>query len=615
MAKFTQMDTMIRVKIDGTSHDLKFHSLKVEQELFHHCEIQLEIGVGLKREGSVEDVFKSAEDWLGGILEAEMYDNIRSTVSKKYKGVITQIDANDLSMVLTAVSEDHILSSAKKYYSWSDTDITSIVKDIVSRAGLKDVNISAKKDSQKLSFFQQYNETDYDCLKRLAKLDGCVFFHDGENFIYGRNAGVTGGVTLRDEEIKDLSVNYKLKNSNYRGMPYDPTKHTKIKDSEAKSAPIKPPDNKMTKMVKDKSDKVFKDVVEDRFVEALKDKKSFEIYMKERQANIAGDMMRIKGETSNPAVSIGKKIECKDDPLIGKSVTVIKMKAEFEDNVYTSKFECMAAGATIKPKISSLMMLAQKLQPAEVVNNEDPDDSGKVQVQYLWDTEGASLAWARVSQAGAGGTSGDGAHGTHFTPRVGDQVLIACEKGDPSKPIVIGALYHSESKPYFNGPVKEEYLVVRSPKQSMIRILDEQGKEELCIDMGGGATSINLGLHGKNDAPQIALSAGGGTIIVKAKDIIIEAEEKFQVKAKDIEMEAEKTGKMKTGTEYTLEAGTKATEKVGTDKKLTAGSKMELSSTGPATLKSTAKCEVTAATVAVKGSAMTEIKGGLVKIN
>jgi type VI secretion system secreted protein VgrG len=65
------------------------------------------------------------------------------------------------------------------------------------------------------------------------------------------------------------------------------------------------------------------------------------------------------------------------------------------------------------------------------------DKLGRILVQFYWDRKNKPSRRVRVAQVWAGSN-----RGALFTPRVGDEVLIAYEEGDPDRPIVIGSVYN-----------------------------------------------------------------------------------------------------------------------------------------------------------------------------
>ena len=67
----------------------------------------------------------------------------------------------------------------------------------------------------------------------------------------------------------------------------------------------------------------------------------------------------------------------------------------------------------------------------------DVDKDGRILVQFYWDRKKKPSRRVRVAQIWAGKT-----RGALFTPRVGDEVLVAYEEGDPDRPIVIGSVYN-----------------------------------------------------------------------------------------------------------------------------------------------------------------------------
>jgi len=70
------------------------------------------------------------------------------------------------------------------------------------------------------------------------------------------------------------------------------------------------------------------------------------------------------------------------------------------------------------------------VQVGTIINNIDPTNKGRVQVK-LAAVGALPSAWALVCQPfGA----------TAVTPRIGDDVVVAFENGDPDAPIVLGTL-------------------------------------------------------------------------------------------------------------------------------------------------------------------------------
>ncbi len=83
--------------------------------------------------------------------------------------------------------------------------------------------------------------------------------------------------------------------------------------------------------------------------------------------------------------------------------------------------------------------------PAIVREVTDEDRQARVKVEFPWvdEREGeASAVWARLAtmMAGAG-------RGTYFVPEPDDEVLVSFMHGDPSQPVVVGALWNGVDAP------------------------------------------------------------------------------------------------------------------------------------------------------------------------
>ncbi|WP_421988714.1 type VI secretion system Vgr family protein [Roseococcus sp.] len=116
------------------------------------------------------------------------------------------------------------------------------------------------------------------------------------------------------------------------------------------------------------------------------------------------------------------------------------------------------------------------------------DEYGRIKVHFLWDragkTDDTSSCWVRVAQSFSGKWGG-----SWTLPRVGDEVLIAFENGDPDRPIAIGSVYNSEQKPIYALPANKTQSGFKTKSSkgggaanfNELRFEDKKGSEEINI--------------------------------------------------------------------------------------------------------------------------------------
>src|SRR5262249_14948213 len=119
------------------------------------------------------------------------------------------------------------------------------------------------------------------------------------------------------------------------------------------------------------------------------------------------------------------------------------------------------------------------------------DKYGRVKVQFHWDREGRhdadSSCWIRVGTTWAG--QGWGA--IHI-PRIGHEVIVAFEEGDPDRPIIIGSVYNAGQMPSAALPAGKASSGIKSNSTS-----GGGGYNELTLDDTKGKEKITI--HGQHD--------------------------------------------------------------------------------------------------------------------
>lgn len=132
---------------------------------------------------------------------------------------------------------------------------------------------------------------------------------------------------------------------------------------------------------------------------------------------------------------------------------------------YRNRFTCLPAGLPYRPPLTTPRPIISGTQTATVVGPPGQevflDKYGRVKVQFPWDRQGqfnaGSSCWIRVAQFWAGKR-----WGAFFWPRVGHEVVVAFEEGDPDRPIIVGSVYNAANLPPFALPANSMVEGIKS---------------------------------------------------------------------------------------------------------------------------------------------------------
>jgi len=130
---------------------------------------------------------------------------------------------------------------------------------------------------------------------------------------------------------------------------------------------------------------------------------------------------------------------------------------------YANSFTCIPSSVPFRPPRVTVRPHIHSLASAIVIGPEgseiSTDEFGRIQVMFPWDMYryGTGTAWCRVSQVWAGKN-----WGSIFLPRVGQEVWVDFEEGDPDHPIIVGGVYNALSMPPCPLPDKQNISGFRS---------------------------------------------------------------------------------------------------------------------------------------------------------
>jgi type VI secretion system secreted protein VgrG len=128
-----------------------------------------------------------------------------------------------------------------------------------------------------------------------------------------------------------------------------------------------------------------------------------------------------------------------------------------QELLYENSFACIPAALPYRPPRATPKPMIGGGQTATVVGPAKEeifcDKYGRVKVQFHWDRDGKndaeSSCWVRVAQVWAGK-----GWGAFFWPRIGHEVVVIFEEGDPDRPLIVGSVYNAENMPPIQLPAE-----------------------------------------------------------------------------------------------------------------------------------------------------------------
>lgn len=166
---------------------------------------------------------------------------------------------------------------------------------------------------------------------------------------------------------------------------------------------------------------------------------------------------------------------------------------------YFNSFACIPLDLKFRPQRVTRLPTINGVQTARVVGPKSGegdnkgaihvDRYGRIKVKFHWDRSGFEddrcSAWIRVGQGWA-----SGGFGIHFWPRVGDEVIVAFENGDPDRPIIVGSVYNHDNMPPYALPDEKTKSGIKTKSTNQgdvhqnyneLRFEDQLGGEQIYL--------------------------------------------------------------------------------------------------------------------------------------
>jgi len=537
---------------------------------------------------------KSHETVMGKIIQFSIKtSDSQESQNFDFKGIVTSIelrnnDSFNPCFSLTGSSVDGLLKDGIQRRTFVKQTLRQIYDKVLDSYPQNLLKRKIKiSDNPSIEYEVQYDESNYDFLKRIAQEHGNWFYYNGLELIIGSNEDDSADFQIDGIQNYNMSISILPSRFGVYNYNYQKDEETAAISKDQKLTGL----NKLTNFALDKSENLFSRENQIVSVESIQNGSELNDYVKLTKFMHAGNYICFDGTGENCDLRLGKIVSAKEivfnddgsnsEENLGKyRITGIAHSVD-ENGCYSNQFTAIPDSLPLPPVYRDFAKPIGHIEIAEVVDNKDPDKLGRVKIKFYWQNNDAETVWVRVSTlySGAG-------KGMLFTPETGAQVIVGYQHNDPSQPVLLGSLYpKSNSESYTSDDNK---LKMIQTKGSNFITFDDTDNDQHITLSNENNSGTSLSLSFKEDGTieiktKGSLSLEGKDISIKSQTIKIEADQ-------TIEMEAKQSAEFKTA-----------------QFKIKADATMEMSSQGSLKLEGLS--------VDMEGQAMINLKAGLIKLN
>ncbi|MGC3999718.1 MAG: type VI secretion system tip protein TssI/VgrG [Anaeromyxobacter sp.] len=368
---------------------------------------------------------------------------------------------------------------------FQDLTVPEIVEQVLSDAGITDLEQALSGDYAKRGYTVQHQETDLDFVQRLLEAEGIFYFF---KHAQGSHTLVLGDAPSVHEPIEggEASLPFHAQSGMTGGEQVDEL---------AASAEVLPgkvtlrdfdwqrPTTDLTQARDDGGADAALEVYEypGGYVQGRDGAALARIRLEELRARA----QRFSGATNCRRLLPGRTFELTGHPLgeLDGEYLILSVahhgdqsellsalhrpdrRAGERRDPFRARFELQRKDVPFRPERRTPRPRAPGAETAIVVGPAGEeihtDEHGRVKVQFHWDREGQrddhSSCWIRVAQAWAGA-----GWGALYLPRIGQEVVVEFLGGDPDRPIVTGSVYNGANPPPVQLPGEKTRSTLRS---------------------------------------------------------------------------------------------------------------------------------------------------------
>ena len=456
-----------------------------------------------------------------------------------FKGIITSIGMDGDKGVSGTLhyrgySTTILLESGRTMDSFTDATLGEIVSEVVEKYGngISIVNNPAFKS--RIPYVQMQEESAYEFLRRLAWQYGEWFYYNGQVLYFGNPYKEKDENLVYDIDMDSMHFSSCVAPFHFSRHDYLSDSHMDMfgDDSEA----VRGINTYLANAMKT-SEGMFRSQTTMYSHTAAGHPLDIEHFTAVEKGRNVASLIWMTGNTKTCRVRIGEPVVVQIPPNMCKRrdmgrYRIVEITHRIEvSGGYANSFKGIPASMEYIPTEDMRMPVAHAML-AEVTDNADPENLGRVQVQFAWQkSRNKTTNWIRVRSLDAGSSETVSKNrGFVFVPEIGDQVMVDFELGDPCRPFVSGSMFHRNNGKGGNADNSIKTIITRSGHTFTFD--DTKGEESITLkDKNGNMLHINT-QHNK-----IEITATDN-MYLNANNVYINAESNIEMTGKVIKENA-----------------------------------------------------------------------------
>ena len=388
-----------------------------------------------------------------------------------FKGIITSIGMDGdkgVSGILhyRGYSMTILLESGRTMDSFTDATLGEIVSEVVEKYGngISIVNNPAFKS--RIPYVQMQEESAYEFLRRLAWQYGEWFYYNGQVLYFGNPYKEKDENLVYDIDMDSMHFSSCVTPFHFSRHDYLSDSHMDMfgDDSEA----VRGINTYLANAMKT-SEGMYRSQTTMYSHTATGHPLDIEHFTAVEKGRKVSSLVWMTGNTKTCRVRIGEPVVVQIPPNMCKRrdmgrYRIVELTHRIEvSGGYANSFKGIPASMEYIPTEDMRMPVAHAML-AEVTDNADPENLGRVQVQFAWQkSRNKTTNWIRVRSLDAGSSETVSKNrGFVFVPEIGDQVMVDFELGDPCRPYVSGSMFHKNNGEGGNADNHIKTIVTRS---------------------------------------------------------------------------------------------------------------------------------------------------------